>query len=61
MNGYVMGGGYGHFSNFNLKISTENSIFSMPEVFIGGNIPNIQFLAELPKKYLSLYLVVTGF
>lgn len=61
MNAYVMGGGYGHFSNFNFKICTENSIFSMPEVFIGGNIPNILILSKLPKKYLSLYLIITGF
>ncbi|KAL8555190.1 hypothetical protein ACS0TY_003124 [Phlomoides rotata] len=61
MNGVVMGGGAALAMNGNFRIVTENTVFSIPEVFIGF-FPDVgisYFLSQL-SGYYGEYLGLTG-
>lgn len=62
--GYLMGGGVGFSINCPIRISTENTIFSMPETSI-GLFPDVGTGYLFPKMFsgnlsIGLYLGLTG-
>ena len=59
--GYVMGGGIGLVAGASHKVTTENSIFAMPEVSIGlyPDVGASYFLNKMPNK-LGSFLGITG-
>ena len=60
-NGYVMGGGIGLVAGASHKVTTENTIFAMPEVTIGlyPDVGASYFLNQMPDN-LGLFLGITG-
>jgi len=59
--GITMGGGVGLSVNGRYRIATENTVFAMPEVFI-GSIPDVgatRFFNLCPGR-IGLYLALTG-
>ncbi|XP_057995909.1 3-hydroxyisobutyryl-CoA hydrolase 1-like [Hevea brasiliensis] len=61
IDGIVMGGGAGLSMHARLKIVTEKTVFSMPEVFIGlfPDVGASHFLSRLPGHF-GEYLGLTG-
>lgn len=61
MDGYVMGGGAGFAMIAPIRIATENSKFSMPEVRLGlpPNMGGAQFLSEMPHN-MGVKVGLTG-
>lgn len=59
--GITMGGGAGLSVNARYRVAAENTVFSMPEVFI-GSIPDVgatRFFNRCPGR-IGLYLALTG-
>ena len=61
MNGVTMGGGYGIAGHCNVRISTPDTLFAMPEARIGffPDVGSLYHLHKCPKNY-GRYLALTG-
>ena len=61
MDGIVMGGGYGVAGHCKHRVSTQNTVFAMPEVRIGffPDVGSVYHLARCPHNF-GRYLALTG-
>jgi len=61
-NGYTAGGGTGFSINAPIRIATEKTSFSMPEVKIGYVVDagSSYYFSKVCKKELGMYLGATG-
>ncbi|KAL8542044.1 hypothetical protein ACS0TY_003053 [Phlomoides rotata] len=61
MNGVVMGGGAGLAMNGSFRIATENTVFAMPEVFLGSFVDvGISYFFSRLSGHYGEYLGLTG-